>query len=144
VFGLADSSAATAKTVADLKKLKIGVAGGSTSVTYAEDTIKPDSPVQIFNDNAAAKVALESKQVDAMVADLPTALFITGVEIPGTKVFGQIAGSGTDQFGLLLAKGSALTECVNLALDQLRTSGALDTITTKWMADYTSAPVITG
>ena len=43
------------------------------------------------------------------MSDLPTALYITAVEIEGTKVFGQIEGSGTDEFGLLLAKDSPLT-----------------------------------
>ncbi len=144
IFGLADSPAASAKTIADLRALKIGVAVGTTSVTYAEETIKPTGAVQIFNDNAAAKVSLESKQVDAIVSDLPTALYVTAAEIPGTKVFGQIAGSGTDQFGMLLSKGSALTECVNLALATLQSNGQLDAITQEWMSDYTSAPIIAG
>jgi polar amino acid transport system substrate-binding protein len=96
----------------------------------------------IFNDNAAAKQALESNQIDAIVSDLPTALYITAVEIPGTKVYGQIEGSGTDQFGLLLAKDSSLTKCVNMALATLKSSGELAQITKKWMADYTEAPVI--
>ena len=143
VFGLADSAGATAKTVADLAKLKIGVAAGTTSVTYVEQTIKPTSAAQVFNDNAAAKLALESKQIDAIVSDLPTALYVTNVEIPGTKVFGQIEGSGTDQFGLLLAKGNALTECVNQALAAIATSGELEQIQTKWMSEYTNAPMIT-
>jgi polar amino acid transport system substrate-binding protein len=142
VFGLAASKAASAKSVADLKGLKIGVAVGTTSLKYVEETIKPTSAPLVYNDNAAAKVALESNQIDAVVSDLPTALFITGVEIEGSKVFGQIAGTGTDQFGLLLAKGSPLTECVNLALAELKTSGELETITNKWMSEYTSAPVI--
>jgi polar amino acid transport system substrate-binding protein len=143
VFGLADSPAASAKTVADLQKLKIGVAAGTTSLTYIEETIKPTATPQVFNDNNAAKVALESKQVDAIVADLPTALYITAVEIPGTKVFGQIEGSGTDQFGLLLTKGSPLTACVDQALDGIDASGELKTIQTKWMSESTSAPLIT-
>ncbi|MCX6519723.1 MAG: ABC transporter substrate-binding protein [Actinobacteria bacterium] len=143
VFGLADSPAATAKTIADLKGLNIGVAAGTTSIAYVEETIQPDAEVQIFNDNAAAKVALESKQIDAIVSDLPTALFITAVEIEGTKVFGQIEGSGTDEFGLLLAKDSPLTDCVNIALANLKASGQLDQITTTWMSEYTEAPIIT-
>jgi polar amino acid transport system substrate-binding protein len=143
VFGLADSPAATAKTIADLKGLNIGVAAGTTSIAYVEETIQPDAEVQIFNDNAAAKVALESKQIDAIVSDLPTALYITAVEIEGTKVFGQIEGSGTDQFGLLLAKDSPLTDCVNIALANLKASGQLDQITTTWMSEYTEAPIIT-
>jgi polar amino acid transport system substrate-binding protein len=142
IFGLEGSAAANAKSVADLKGLKIGVATGTTSLKYLEDTIKPTSEPLVYNDNAAAKVALESKQVDAIISDLPTALYITGVEIEGSKVFGQIAGTGTDQFGLLLAKGSKLTECVNLALAEMKSNGELEAITTKWMSEFTSAPVI--
>jgi polar amino acid transport system substrate-binding protein len=142
VFGLADSPAASASTIADLKPLKIGVAAGTTSITYVEDTIQPDQDPLIFNDNAAAKTALESNQIDAVVSDLPTAIYITTVEIEGTKVFGQIEGSGTDEWGLLLAKDNPLTECVNLALQTLKDSGELDQITTTWMSDYTQAPVI--
>jgi polar amino acid transport system substrate-binding protein len=142
IFGLADSPAANAKTLADLQGLKIGVASGTTSLTYVEETIKPKAEPFIFTDNAAAKQALESNQIDAIVSDLPTALFITAVEIEGTKVFGQIEGSGTDEFGLLLSKDSKLTPCVNAALKKLKDSGELATITSKWMADYTEAPLI--
>ena len=144
IFGLADSAAAGATSLADLKSLKIGVAAGTTSIAYVEDVIQPEAEPFIFTDNAAAKTALESNQIDAVVSDLPTALFITAVEIEGTTVFGQIEGSGTDEFGLLLAKDSPLTECVNLALQALKDSGELDAITTEWMSEYTEAPVIAG
>lgn len=143
VFGLADSPAASATTIADLKGLKIGVAAGTTSVDYVESVIAPDSDALIFNDNAAVKIALESKQIDAVVTDLPTAIYITGVEIEGTTVFGQIEGSGGDEWGLLLAKDSPLTECVNLALANLKDSGELEQITTTWMSEFTGAPIIT-
>ena len=142
IFGLSDSAAAGATTLDDLKSLKIGVAAGTTSVTYVEDVIAPDNELLIFNDNASAKQALESNQIDAIVSDLPTALYITAVEIEGTTVFGQIEGSGTDEFGLLLAKDSPLTPCVDLALAALRDSGELDQITQTWMSDFTEAPII--
>jgi polar amino acid transport system substrate-binding protein len=144
IFGLADSPAASATTMDDLKSLKIGVAAGTTSVTYVEETIQPDTEPLIFNDNAAAKTALESNQIDAVVADLPTAIYITTVEIEGTKVFGQIEGSGSEQWGLLLAKDNPLTECTNIALQTLKDSGELDAITTEWMSDFAEAPVISG
>jgi polar amino acid transport system substrate-binding protein len=57
-------------------------------------------------------------------------------------VFGQIEGSGTDEWGLLLAKDSPLTECVNIALQTLKDTGELDQITTTWMSDYAEAPLI--
>ncbi|MFW2333651.1 transporter substrate-binding domain-containing protein [Ilumatobacter sp.] len=142
IFGLADAAAAGASTLDDLKGLKIGVAAGTTSVTYVEEVIQPDAELLIFNDNASAKQALESNQIDAIVSDLPTALFITAVEIEGTTVYGQIEGSGTDEFGLLLAKDSPLTECVDIALANLSASGELDQITQEWMSDFTEAPVI--
>ena len=61
-------------------------------------------------------------QIDAIVSDLPTALYITAVEIEGTTVFGQIEGSGTDQFGMLFEKDNPLVECVDLALTALEAS----------------------
>ncbi len=143
IFGLADSPAASATTLADLKGLKIGVAAGTTSLTYVEDVIQPDSEPFIFNDNASAKQALDDNQIDAIVSDLPTALYITAVEMEGTTVFGQIAGSGTDQFGLLMSKDNPIATCVDLALTALKDSGELDDITTTWMSDYLDAPVIT-
>lgn len=142
IFGLADGAAANATTLEELKGLKIGVAAGTTSITYIEEVIQPDSEPLIFNDNASAKEALDSNQIDAIVADLPTALYITAVEMEGTTVYGQIEGSGTDEFGLLLAKDNPLAACVDLALTALKASGALDAITTEWMSDYVEAPVI--
>jgi polar amino acid transport system substrate-binding protein len=143
IFGLADNPAANASTLADLQALKIGVASGTTSVTYVEETIKPSQEPFVFPDNAAAKQALESGQIDAIVSDLPTAIYIVNVEIEGTKVYGQIEGSGTDEFGMLLAKDNPLTECVNLALAAITASGELEQITTKWMSEFTEAPIIT-
>jgi polar amino acid transport system substrate-binding protein len=143
VFGLADSAAAGAATIADLKPLKFGVAAGTTSIAYVEDVIQPEQDIFVFPDNAAAKTALESGQIDAVVTDLPTALFITAVEIEGSTVFGQIEGSGTDEFGLLLAKDNPLTGCVDLALQALKDSGELEQITLEWMSEYTEAPIIT-
>lgn len=142
IFGLADSPAASATTLADLKGLKIGVAAGTTSLTYVEDVIKPDSEPFIFNDNASAKQALDDNQIDAIVSDLPTALYITAVEMEGTTVFGQIAGSGTDEFGLLMSKDNPIATCVDLALTALKDSGELEQITNTWMSDYLDAPVI--
>lgn len=142
VFGLESSAGSGVKTLDDIKGLKIGVASGTTSVAYIEDVIKPDADAAIFNDNAGVKQALEANQIDVAVSDLPTALFMTAVELTDAAVFGQIEGSGTDEFGLLLAKDSPLTDCVNEALGRLKESNELDTITTEWMSDWSGAPII--
>jgi polar amino acid transport system substrate-binding protein len=145
ILGYEDSPAANATTPAAIRDLKIGVAAGTTSLTFVADVLQPTSDPFVYNDNAAAKQALDSKQIDAIVADLPTALYISAAEIEGTKVFGQFPPSEGTQggaWGLLFAKDNPLVECANLALSKLRESGALEEITVEWMSGSIDAPEI--
>ena len=145
IVGYADSAAASATTVAELQGLKFGVQSGTTSLEFLNTVIMPTNEPYVYDDNAAAKAALEAKQIDAIVVDLPTAFYISAVEIEGTKVIGQFpAGEGTvaDQFGLVFDLDSPLVECVNVALAALKESGELATIEQTWLSDKTSAPVI--
>ena len=145
VLGYADGAGKDVKSLADLKKLKLGAAAGTTSLQFITDVIKPDVEPFAFNSNADAKTALDNKQIDAIVTDVPTALYISAVEISGTKVFGQFpasAGGAGDQWGLLFKLDNPLVECANLALADLTASGDLDKITQQWMADYTEAPTL--
>jgi polar amino acid transport system substrate-binding protein len=145
IVGYADSVAASATTVAELQGLKFGVQSGTTSLEFLNTVVMPTNEPYVYDDNAAAKAALEAKQIDAIVVDLPTAFYISAVEIEGTKVIGQFpAGEGTvaDQFGLVFDLDSPLVECVNVALAALKESGELATIEQTWLSDKTSAPVI--
>jgi polar amino acid transport system substrate-binding protein len=145
ILGFTDSPAAEATTAAAIRDLRIGVAAGTTSLTFVTDILQPTTDPFVFNDNAAAKQALETQQIDAIVADLPTALLISATEIEGTKVYGQFPSSeGTEgePWGLLFAKDNPLVECANLALAALRESGALEEITVEWMSGSADAPEI--
>ena len=128
-------------TLADLKSAKLGAAVGTTSLDAIEKQIgaKP----QVFNDNAAGVTALKNKQIDGLVVDLPTAFYLSGVEIPKGIIVGQLPSTGAgDQFGLLLAKGSKLTSCVSGAVDAITQDGTLAAITDKWLATDAGAPVL--
>jgi len=145
IVGYADSAAASATTVAELQGLKFGVQSGTTSLEFLNTVVMPTNEPYVYDDNAAAKAALEAKQIDAIVVDLPTAFYISAVEIEGTKVIGQFpAGEGTvaDQFGLVFDLDSPLVECVNVALAALKDSGELAAIEQTWLSEKTSAPVI--
>ncbi len=145
IVGYADSAAANATTVAELQGLKFGVQSGTTSLEFLNTVIMPTNEPYVYDDNAAAKAALEAKQIDAIVVDLPTAFYISAVEIEGTKVIGQFpAGEGTaaDQFGMVFDLGNPLVDCVNVALAALKESGELAAIEQTWLSDKTSAPVI--
>jgi len=145
IVGFEDSEAAGAVSTADLQTLKLGAQAGTTSFQFIVDVIQPDSEPFAYNDNADAKQALDSQQIDAIVVDLPTAFFIAAVEIEGAKVIGQFPPNedfAADEFGLVFEKDNPLVDCANVALDALRSDGTLAAIEQEWLADYTDAPLI--
>ena len=146
MVALDGSPAEGATTVADLVDVKFGAQAGTTSLNFINDVIKPTTEPFVYDDNTGAKAALEANQIDAAVFDLPTALFVSGVEIEGSVVVGQFpaeAGGTTDEFGFVLNKDSALTGCVNDAIAAITASGDLAAIQQEWLSDTTGAPIIT-
>jgi len=128
-------------TLAELKGAKLGAAVGTTSLDAISNQI--GSTPQVFNDNAAGVSALKNKQIDGLVVDLPTAFYLSGVEVPNGLIVGQLPSTGAgDQFGLLLSKGSKLTSCVSGAVDAITADGTLTAITDKWLATDAGAPVL--
>lgn len=143
VVTIKGSAAEKAASIADLTKVKIGAMVGTTSATTATTVIAPDAEVQLYNDNDQLKQALTSGLVDAIVLDLPTALYVTAAEIDGASIIGQLPpGDNPDQFGLVLDKGSKLTDAVTKAVDALRADGTLDKIQAEWLTDNAGAPVL--
>ena len=91
--------------------LQLGAQTGTTSLTAIRDVIQPDADPLVFEDTNAAKQALQNGQVDAILADLPTAFYITAVEIPKSTIVGQFQPETGEQeeFGMLFEKGSDLS-----------------------------------
>ena len=138
------SPIADAKTLADLESAKLGAAIGSTSLDAAQGLATGEAPA-VFNDNAAAVSALKNKQIDGLVVDLPTAFYLSAVEITDGVIVGQLPaaeGATTDQFGILLPNNSALTACTSQAVDALRADGTLDTLEQKWLGSDAGAPTL--
>jgi polar amino acid transport system substrate-binding protein len=134
------SAADGATTISALKKIKIGVAAGTTSYTI----VLKDVGVQpeVFNSNDDAVLALKSGQVDAIAVDLPTAFYLADAELKHGEIIGQFADTtGGDQFGIVLAKGSSLTAKVSAAVDAIRKDGELAAITKKWLSTSVNVPV---
>jgi len=138
------SKIAGAKSLADLKKAKLGAQVGTTSLRAIGEVIKPTTDQQVFNNTDDAKKALQNGQIDGLVVDLPTAFYITSAELDNGVIVGQLPQpSGTpEQFGLVLDKGSPLTSCVSLAVDELRTGGDLKRLETQYLAGVAGAPVL--
>jgi len=144
VITVESSPAASATSIADLQGLLIGAASGTTSFESIEASIQPTAGAQAFNNNDDAKLALETGQIDALVVDLPTAFYLTGVELTGGKIVGQLPQSSgiSDNWGFVLSKDSPLTNAINEALQRLIDSGRLQEITDTWLGSNQGAPVL--
>ena len=142
IITVAGSKIANAKSIADLQGAKLGAQVGTTSYATITDVIKPTQEASVFDTNDVAKQALANGQIDGLVVDLPTAFYLSGVEVPNGLIVGQLPSTGAgDQFGLLLTKGSKLTSCVSGAVDAITADGTLASITDKWLATDAGAPV---
>src|SRR5204862_408477 len=114
LVGLKGTPITSAKSVADVKKYKLGAQIGTTSYAYIKNTIKPSKQPSVYNTSNDVNSALKAHQIDGIVVDLPTAFYITAVQIPNATIVGQFPTVGTpEHFGMVLAKGSKLTPCLN-------------------------------
>jgi len=133
------------RSINGLRSFKLGAQLGTTSYGFITSRIKPSSKPAVYPSNAGAVLALKNKQIDGLVVDLPTAFYVTAVQVPNSKILGQFengAGTTTDRFGVVLQKDSPLTSCVNTAITSLRTSGTLKTLQQLWLAKATGAPIL--
>jgi polar amino acid transport system substrate-binding protein len=145
IVALKANALASAKTIADLKAYKFGAQAGTTSLDTINNVIAPTAEAKVYSSNDDAIAGLKAKQIDGLVVDLPTAFYVTAAQVDNSVIVGQFApptGADAEHFSVVLAKGSALTDCVNAAIAALKSDGTLDSITKEWLADKASAPVI--
>ena len=134
---------ASVTTVAGLEPYELGAQLGTTSYQLIQNEIKPSKKPSVFPSNAGAVQALKNKQIDGLVVDLPTAFYVTAVQVPNSKVLGQFpAEPGGEHFGLVFQKGNSLVACVNKALGTLRSNGTLKQLDQQWLAKATGAPIL--
>jgi len=135
---------ADAASVADLADRQLGAQVGTTSLTYIQDTIQPSKEARVYDTSNDVIAALNGKQIDGIVVDLPTAFFLVGSgEVKNGTVVGQFASTGgQEHFGILFEEGNPLRDCVNEALATLKDDGTLEEIQQQWLSEKTSAPVL--
>jgi polar amino acid transport system substrate-binding protein len=139
------SPIADAASLRDLKDATLGAPIETTSLTYIEDTIRPSTKPTVYDDLGAAVEGLKDGRVDGIVVDLPSASFITEVQVPDGVIVGRLPTTGSREYlAMAFEKGSPLVECVNLALEEMRSDGTLDEIRQEWLADEADTPVIEG
>jgi polar amino acid transport system substrate-binding protein len=142
VVALKDSAAASADSLDDLSEIKFGVQIGTTSLDAVEEVIQPSQEPAVYDTSNDVVTALKQEQVEAVVVDVPTAFYLTAVQVPRGTIVGQFSAPGGDEWGALLEKDSPLTDCVSWAIDSLRDSGELAEIEREWISEKANAPVL--
>jgi polar amino acid transport system substrate-binding protein len=141
IITLKDSKFAGATSLAELKDAKLGAQVATTSLEAIKQ-IAPSNEPLVYDDTTKAAQALQNGQVDAVVADLPSAYYLTSAELDGATIVGQFQPTTgeSEKFGLLLAKDSKLTPCVSLAVDALAEDGTLAGLEKEWLNQATDVP----
>ena len=139
LLGFSDSEIASATTIDELKAYRLGAQVGTTSLDFITDVIQPETEPLVYDTNADAKAAFDAGQLDGLVLDLPTAFFVSAVEIEGSTVIAQFPSAGeSEQFGMVFEEGNPLRDCVNEALANVD----LEAIQQEWLSEVVEAPII--
>ena len=110
------------------------------SLTSTTVCHKPAQKPRVYDTNDKAVFALKSKQIDGLVVDLPTAFYVTAVQVPNGKILGQFPSGRVDEhFGMVFQKGNSLARCVDRALAVLKRNGSLAKIQQQWMSQRPDA-----
>jgi polar amino acid transport system substrate-binding protein len=140
VLALKDSPIADARSVADLKDAQLGAQVGTTGLNFIETVIQPNVQPKIFDTTNDSKAALESGQIDALVTDVVTTVYLRDFEIDNSVVVGQYPKS--EQFGMLFEEGNPLVDCINQVLDEMKSDGTLENLEQEWLQQYLRVPTL--
>jgi polar amino acid transport system substrate-binding protein len=141
IIALKGTPIVTRHTPADLKGYVFGDQIGTTSLAFITSQIQPTQQPKVFQTLNVAKEALQTHQIAALVADTPTAQFISSSEIPHSVMVAQFPSTG-EHFGLLFRKGNPLVTCVNKALATLKANGTLAALQKRYLQLFLTVPTV--
>ena len=140
ILARADGPLAGATTIDDLKGAQLGTQVGTTSLSFINEVIQPTKEPKVYDTTNDVKSALESGQLDGLVTDVVTTVYLRDFEIDGTEVIGQYPGE--EEFGMLFEKGNPLVDCVNEVLAEIRDDGTLESLQKEFLQQYLKVPTI--
>lgn len=143
VVALPESGAARARCFDDLKTLKWGATIGTADFDYIENVIGVKD-VAVFNDQVGTFQALLGGQIDATCIELPTALFVTTVQVPQAKVTAILPHDPKALgHGLIFEKGNPIVQWINQGLRAIIDKGVVDRLAREYLYGDASVPEFT-
>jgi len=143
LVGRSGTAIANAKTIAQVRDYTLGAQLGTTSYQYIVNYVKPSQKPLAYDTNDLAIQALKNGQIDGIVVDLPTAFYVTAVQLDDGVIVGQFPNRGSkERFGMVFEKDNPLRPCVNKALNKLWANGTIKAIQNRWLAKVGGAPIL--
>lgn len=143
VVALPGSPVESATSFADLREARWGAAVGTTDFTYLESVLGDDDTA-VYDDQIGVFQAMQAGQIDATVVALPTALFLTAVQVPDAEIVALLPADENDRgHGLLFEFGNPLVEWIDQGLDALIANGTIEELKNTWLVADPNLPVIT-
>lgn len=143
VVALPDSSVADATSFAELRDARWGATIGTIEFDYLENVVGVED-IAVFDDQAATFQALLADQIDATVIGLPTALFVTGVQVPEAEIVAVLPkDENNNGFGFILEEGSPLVPWINEGLQAIIADGTVDALVEEYLIGDDSIQEIT-
>lgn len=140
VLAMKDGPVAGARSIDDLRDAQLGTQVGTTSLDFINRVVQPAAQPKVFDTTNDVKSALESGQIDALVTDVVTTVYLRDFEIDGSVVVGRYPTH--EPFGMLFEEGNPLRVCVNRVLSDMKSDGTLERLQERWLQDYLGVPVL--
>ena len=99
--------------------------------------------VAVYNDQVSTFQALLAGQIDATTIELPTALYVTAVQVPEASIVAILPHDPNDLgFGFIFEKGNPIINWINTGLEAIIAKGVVAELTAKYLIGDESIPEI--
>ncbi|MGH8909428.1 MAG: ABC transporter substrate-binding protein [Egibacteraceae bacterium] len=138
--GVLVSRGTTVPDTATARRLRWGAQLNSTGASYLADTLRPDTPPQIYSTTLDAFNALRAGQIDAVMLDVP---IVAGEAARPGSTFAVVGQFETgERYGAVLEKDSPNTPLVSMIIEELRADGFLDQLQERYFPAVADVPVL--
>jgi polar amino acid transport system substrate-binding protein len=128
-----DSPLLDARTMAELSAFRFGAQVGTLYYIAITEDIQPEQDILVFDTTADTLTALVNDQVDGVIQDLQSAIYITNEQFEGLAIAGQLPNNPGEGTGFVFEKGSPLVPYINAALAAVIEDGTRDALVEEWL-----------
>ena len=117
--------------LATAQNLRWGVVRGTTFVAIVNTLVGPDHPPRVYGDTSDVVTALEDRQIDALLLDMPLAVLTANRSHGRLKAAAQLPQ--TELIAAAMPKGSGNQEAVDSALRAFTADGTINQLLRVWV-----------